>query len=163
MNYQEVAMDSAVLVAGASEHPLIDFDLTFGVQFVLFLLTLAIGNKFLFQPYLRLRASRQAGIEGARAEAEHMADEAKAKLADYETKLGGARERASTEARKIRGEASTYEREVTTKARASATEALEAAKQKVRSETEAARGQLLPQAQALAKQMAAKLLGREVA
>ena len=156
-------MDPAVLVAGASEHPLIDFDLTFAVQFLLFLATLAIGNKFLFQPFLRLRAARQAGIEGARAEADHMADEAKAKLADYETKLGAARDRASNEARKIRAEGSTHEREVMTKARNAATEALDAAKQKVRAETDAARAELLPQAQALAKQMASKLLGREVA
>jgi F0F1-type ATP synthase membrane subunit b/b' len=33
----------------------------------------------------------------------------------------------------------------------------------VRSETEAARGQLLPQADALARSIASKLLGREVA
>jgi F-type H+-transporting ATPase subunit b len=156
-------MDPAILVAGASEHPLIDLDGTVIVQFVLFLVLLVIGNKFLFQPFLRLRASRQAGIEGARAEAERMGDEGKAKLADYETRLAAARERASAEARKIRGEASAHERDVTAKARASATEATEAAKTKVRSETEAARAQLLPQADALAKQMASKLLGREVA
>jgi hypothetical protein len=37
------------------------------------------------------------------------------------------------------------------------------AQTKVRSETAAARAQLMPQADALAKQMTSKLLGREVA
>ena len=51
---------------------MIDIDLTAVVQFVLFLVTLFISNKLLFQPYLVLRERRKAGIEGARNEAELM-------------------------------------------------------------------------------------------
>jgi F-type H+-transporting ATPase subunit b len=156
-------MDPAILVVATSEHPLIDIDLTVLVQFGLFLVMLVLLNQLLFKPYLRLRAKRQEGIEGARAEAERMTAEADAKLGDYETSLAQARNRASEESRKIRGEAAAHEREVTSAARAKAAAALEEAQGRVRTETEAARATLMPQAEAIAKQITSKLLGREVA
>jgi F-type H+-transporting ATPase subunit b len=150
------------LVSLASGHPLIDVDGTVVVQFGLFLLLFFVANAFLFQPYLRLRERRKQGIEGARAEAERMSAEAEAKLADYEKQLAGARSRANEEGRKVRAEASAHEKDVTDKARAAAQESIDQAAAKMRQETEAARLQLLPQANTLAKQIASKLLGREV-
>jgi F-type H+-transporting ATPase subunit b len=156
-------MDQTPIVSLAAGHPLIDIDATVIVQFVLFLVLFAIANRYLFQPYLRLRERRTAGIEGARAEAERMTAQADAKLADYEKQLAIAREGASDEARKIRAEATRHEREVTDRARATAQQAIDGAQAAVRRETEAARSQLLPQADALARSIASKLLGREVA
>jgi len=147
----------------ASGHPLIDIDLTVFVQFGLFLLLFYVSNKLLFQPYLKLRERRKAGIEGARAEADQMTASADAKLADYEKQLAGARNRANEEGRKVRAEASAHEKDVTEKARAEAQKAIDEATAKMRQETEAARLQLLPQANTLARQIASKLLGREVA
>ncbi len=147
----------------ASGHPLIDIDLTVFVQFGLFLLLFLAANKLLFQPYLQLRERRKAGIEGARAEADRMTAQADAELANYEKQLAAARTRANEEGRKVRAEASTHEKDVTDKARAEAQKAIDEATAKMRQETEAARLQLLPQANTLAKQIATKLLGREVA
>jgi F-type H+-transporting ATPase subunit b len=151
------------IVSLAAGHPLIDIDLTVVVQFALFLVLFVIANKLLFQPYLALRERRRAGIEGARAEADRMTAQADAKLADYEKQLAIARDKANAEGRKVRAEAAANEREVTDKARAAAQKSIDEAQAKMRSETEAARAQLMPQAAALAKSMAAKLLGREVA
>lgn len=156
-------MDQTPIVSLASGHPLIDIDLTAVVQFALFLITVYVSNKLLFQPYLQLRERRKAGIDGARAEAERMTAEADAKLADYEKSLAAARDRANEEGRKVRLEAAALEKKVTEEARTSAQESIEAAQKKVRAETEAARAQLLPQAEALARSMSSKLLGREVA
>jgi F-type H+-transporting ATPase subunit b len=157
-------MDQNAAVSLASGgHPLIDIDGTAFVQFALFLLLMFVANKLMFQPYLALRERRKAGIDGARAEAERMTAQADAKLADYEKQLAIARERANEEGRKVRGEAAAHEKEVTDKARASAQVAIDEASTKMRSETAAARAQLLPQADAIAKQIASKLLGREVA
>ena len=89
--------------------------------------------------------------------------QADARLADYEKSLATARNKANEEARKVRNEAATHEREVTDKARAAAAAALEEAQKTVRAETEAARATLLPQADVIAKSIASKLLGREVA
>lgn len=156
-------MDQTPIVTLASGHPLIDIDLTAVVQFVLFLAVYVIANKFLFQPFLALRARRKAGIEGARAEAERMTAQADAKLADYQKQLAVARDKAGDEGRKVRLEAAAHEKDVTDKARASAQVAIDEAQAKMRAETDTARGQLLPQADLLAKTIAKKLLGREVA
>jgi F-type H+-transporting ATPase subunit b len=155
-------MDQA-LVSIASGSPLIDIDGTVFVQFGLFLLLYFVGKKVLFQPYLRLRERRKEGIDGARAEAERMTAQADAKLVDYEKQLAAARSRANEEGRKVRAEASAHEKDVTDKARAEAQKAIDDATAKMRQETEAARLQLLPQANTLARQIASKLLGREVA
>jgi F-type H+-transporting ATPase subunit b len=147
----------------AAAHPLIDIDGTVFVQFGLFMILLVVANKLLFQPYLQLRERRKAGIEGARAEAERMTASADAKLADYEKQLAAARSRANEEGRKVRAEAAAHEKDVTDKARAEAQKSIDEATAKMRAEAEAARLQLLPQANALAKQIASRLLGREVA
>ena len=54
------------------------------IQAVLFGVMFLAPNKLLFQPYLKLRERRIAGIDGARAEAERMSGEADAKLAGGE-------------------------------------------------------------------------------
>ena len=155
-------MDQA-LVSLASGHPLIDIDWTVAVQFGLFLLLFFVSNKLLFQPYLRLRERRKEGIDGARAEAERMTATADAKLADYEKHLAAAKNRANEEGRKVRAEAAAHEKDVTDKARGEAQKSIDEATAKMRQETDAARLQLLPQANTLARQIASKLLGREVA
>lgn len=156
-------MEQTPIVSLAGGHPLIDIDLTVIVQFLLFLVLFFVANRLLFQPYLALRERRRAGIDGARAEAERMTAEADARLADYEKQLAVARDRANEEGRKVRLDAAAHEREVTDKARTQAQAALEEAQATVRRETEAARAQLLPQADALARAISSKLLGREVA
>lgn len=156
-------MDQTPIVSLAGGHPLIDIDSTVVVQFLLFLVLFVIANRLLFQPYLRLRERRREGIDGARAEAERMTAQADARLADYEKQLAVARDRANDEGRKIRLEAVTHEREVTDRARGAAQKAIDEAQASMRRETEAARAQLMPQADALARAISAKLLGREVA
>jgi F-type H+-transporting ATPase subunit b len=158
-------MNQTVLVslAAGDSHPIIQFDKTLWVQLVLFLVMFFVANKLLFQPYLRLRERRRMGIDGAREEAVRMSAEADARLADYEAELAQARHKAGEEQRKVRAEAAAYERETTDKARSAAMSALEEAQARVKKETEAARAQLLPQADELARKMATRLLGREVA
>lgn len=150
-------------VAAAGEHPLIDFDLTILIQFGLFLLMALVATQWLFKPYLRMREERARGIEGARREAESLSAEADARLAEYEAKLASARARAYDEQRKIRGEATAYHREVTDKARNQAAQALEQAQARVDSQIASARAELMPRADALAGDIASKLLGRKVA
>lgn len=156
-------MDQTPIVSLAGGHPLIDLDLTVVVQFVLFLVLFVIANRYLFQPYLQLRERRKAGIEGARAEAERMTAQADAKLADYEKQLTVARDRANEEARNIRLEAAAAERKVIDQARGTAQQAIDQAQATMQRETQEARAQLMPQADALARAITSKLLGREVA
>jgi F-type H+-transporting ATPase subunit b len=155
-------MHPTVLVTVGSE-AIIDIDWTAAVQLGLFFLLFLVANALLFQPYLRLRERRREGIQGAREEATRMTAEADARLVDYETKLSAARTRAGDEQRKVRLEAAAYERETTDTARKTAAAALDEAQTKVRTQTEAARAELMPQAAALSRSMASRILGREVA
>jgi F-type H+-transporting ATPase subunit b len=156
-------MDQTILVTvAAAEHPLIDIDWTVLVQLALFAILFVACNKLLFQPYLRLRERRRAGIEGAKVEAESMSARADSKLADYEKNLAAARARANEEVAKLRAETNAEITKTNTEARDSAAAALDSAQSKVRTETEAARKELMTQANAIAASMAGRLLGREV-
>jgi F-type H+-transporting ATPase subunit b len=155
-------MEQAISTLAAG-HPLMDIDLTVVVQFVLFLILFVVCNKFLFQPFLKLRQRRKDGIDGAREEATRMTAQADAKLADYEKQLAMARDRANEEGRKVRAEAAAHERETTDTARATSQQAIVEAQTKMKAETEAARAELMPQADVIARAIASKLLGREVA
>lgn len=154
---------TAIVDVAVANQPLLDLDGTIVLQFALFVVMFFVANKLLFQPFLALRAKRIAGIDGARAEAERMSAEADGKLADYETKLAATRAKAAEEQRKIRSEAAAHEREVSDKARTAAQSALDSAAATVQKETEAARSELVPQAQLIARRMAKQLLGREIA
>jgi len=156
-------VEGVLATAAGAAHPLIDIDWTVGLQAVLFGLMFLLANKLLFQPFMRLREQRVAGIDGARAEATRMSAEADAKLVDYEAKLATARNAAADEQRKVRAEASKHERDVTEAGRKTAQTALEEATTKVRRETETARAELAPAADVIARQMVKQLLGREVA
>jgi F-type H+-transporting ATPase subunit b len=153
----------ALMTLAAEGHPLIDFDYTVLIQFGIFAVTALVATQWLFKPYLRMREGRAEGIDGARTEAETFSAEADARLADYQAKLAAARSRALDEQRKIRSEAAAHEREVTDKARAQATGALDQAQARVAREAETARAELMPRADAIAADIATKLLGRKVA
>ena len=152
-----------ILAASADSHPLIDLDMTVFVQLVIFLIASFVASRSLFRPYLRMRDDRAAGIEGAREEASAMSAQADAQLADYEQKLAGARSRAQEERRNLRAEAGAHEREVLDKTRVEAADALNKAQADIASQTEKARTELAPRADEIARAMASKLLGREVA
>ncbi len=158
-------MDLPVLraVAAGGGHPLIDLDFTIFIQFALFLILWFVATKMLFKPYLKMREDRTAGIDGAREEAVKMGEEADARMADYEDRLAKARDRALDEQRKIRAEATAHQREVTDKAREQALSAMEQSFVAVREQTDAARADLMPRADELARDIASRLLGREVA
>ena len=150
-------------VAAGNAVALIDIDWTVAIQAGLFAVMFVVANKLLFQPYLKLRERRIAGIDGARAEAEQMSAQADGKLADYEAKLKVARGKAAEEQRKVRAEAAAHEREVTDRGRATAQKALDEASARVQAQTATARKELAPQADAIARGMAKRILGREVA
>jgi F-type H+-transporting ATPase subunit b len=157
-------MSTSVLltVASGGEHPLIDIDYSVVIQLAIFLVTCFVATTMLFKPYLRMREKRHAGMEGAREDAVKMSAEADSRLQDYEEKLSAARSRAQDERHKIRSEAAAHLAEVTGKARAEASAATKSAREKVTSESEKARSELLPKAEVLGRQIAARLLGREV-
>jgi len=156
-------MYQPVLIEVASgEAPLIDLDNTLFVQALVFAIMALLASKWLFKPYLRMREEREAGIEGSRDEAERLAAEADARLADYNGKLKEARERAMGEQRKVRAEAAANEQALLDKTREETLSAMADAKTTLGTEVESARAELMPKADLLARDMVSKLLGRKV-
>jgi F-type H+-transporting ATPase subunit b len=143
--------------------PLIDVDGTLLIQFGLFLIMLIVLSRLVFKPYLQLKADREKSIGGAKHEAKDMEAKARAMVADYDAKLTRAKQRGGDERAKVRAEAAAHERQVVGAARDEAGKTVEAAKLRIGRDAGQARSQLDAQAVALAKQMATKILGREVA
>lgn len=143
--------------------PLIDVDGTLFVQFFFFVIMLIVLSRVLFRPYLRMRAARHKGIEGAREEASSMQERARNTNADYDAGLTKARLRGAEERARLRGEGAIYERQVLGAARDESQKVLESARAKIAGDANAAREKLTAESTALAKQIARKILGREVA
>lgn len=153
---------SLLAAAAAKDPPLIDLDYTVLVTLVLFLVTAFVLSRFLFRPYLAVRAARDAGIAGARDEARRMDEEARGRMGDFDASLARAKVRANEERTKLRQEATERERSITDAARAKTQAALEASRVTLGKEAAAARAELAPRADQIAREMASKVLGREV-
>jgi len=156
---------ATLLTAAAEEEsaPLIDVDGTLFIQFGLFLIMLFILSRYLFRPYLAMKDQRGKGIEGARHEAHDMESRAGKMVSDYDAKLTRARQRGAEEKTRLRTEGAAHERQVLGAARDQAGKTLDQARAKVQADTQKARTTLQAEAGILAKQMAKKVLGREVA
>jgi F-type H+-transporting ATPase subunit b len=156
---------ATLLIAAPEEAPppLIDVDGTVFVQFVLFIIMLIVLSRVLFRPYLRMRAARHQGIEGARQEAVTMQERARATNADYDAQLTKARLRGAEERARLRGEGAIYERQVLGVARDESAKALQAARTKISGEATTAREQLTAESKVLSRQIVKKILGREAA
>lgn len=152
-----------LILAAAADPPIIDLDSTALVQLVIFIVTALLLSRFLFRPYLALRAQRGAGTEGAREEARRMEEAASARLADYEAGVARAKAKANAERVQLQSEAVGRDREITEAARLSSQNALEEAGTRLGIEAETARTQLAPRVREIARAIAGRILGREVA
>jgi F-type H+-transporting ATPase subunit b len=153
----------ALAAEAAKDPPILDLDSTVFLQLGIFIVTALILSRFLFRPYLEVRAARSHGIEGAKEEARRMDEEAAARLADYQHALTQARSKASAERGRLQGDAVKRDHEITEAARVATQSALEQARARLDTDAKAARAQLEPRAQDIAKAIAKKILGREVA
>jgi F-type H+-transporting ATPase subunit b len=149
-------------VATAPQAINVDVDLTFVVQLVLFVGLTLILKPVLFDPMLKLFEERERRIDGAKVQARKIDEKSATALAKYEEEMAKARATATTEREKIRGEALQREQEILAAVRASAGKVLEDGKRAVHTEAERARAALKTDAQAIARELASRVLGREV-
>jgi len=156
----------AALLTTAQEEaapPLIDVDGTVFIQLGLFIVMFLVLWRLLFKPYLKLRAERDQSIGGAKHEAHEMEHKADKMVEDYQVRMNAARKQSGDERAKLRGEAAVRERQLVGAARDEAGKALQDARGRVVAQAATAKKSLESQAAVLARQVAKKLLGREVA
>ena len=155
---------TSLLGSAASEGGVnLDFDLTFVVQMVAFTVLVIILKPLLFDPLLKLFEERERRTEGAKLLARKMDERAGELLKRYETELESVRRTASEEREKLRAEGARLEAQIVAEARAEAAALVEQGKAKLEGERQAIRAELGSRSADIARDIAARVLGREVA
>lgn len=140
----------------------VDFDLTFLAQCVLFTFFVVLLKPLLFDPLMKVFEEREKRTEGAKEEARDMDRVAGDLLTKYEAELEKIRREASREREELRAETAKLEAKIMAEARAETAAILETGKVKIAAEMEALRRELAAATPALAAEIASKVLGREV-
>ncbi|AKT44223.1 H+-transporting two-sector ATPase [Chondromyces crocatus] len=140
----------------------VDFDLTFLAQLVLFTFFILLLKPLLFDPLLRVFEERERRIDGAKAEAREMDEEAGALLTRYEQELEKIQQEAGQERERLRREAAALEAKVLAEAREETARFLEQGKARIATEVAQMRKELAEAQPALAAEIASRVLGREV-
>jgi F-type H+-transporting ATPase subunit b len=158
------ADNTASLLAGmASEGGVsLDFDLTFVVQMVIFAIFIIIVKPLLFDPLMKLFEERERRTEGAKVLARRMDEKAGELLRKYESELDAVRRVAAEERDKLRAEAQRLEAQILAEARTETAKLVEDGKKKLDLERKTLRAQLSASAPQIARDIASRVLGREL-
>ncbi|MFO0662167.1 MAG: ATP synthase F0 subunit B [Polyangiaceae bacterium] len=131
-------------------------------QLVLLTLLFLILKPLLFDPLIKVFEARDRRIAGARKQARDMDEEAAELLRKYETQMAEVHRVASEERDKIRAEVLREEARILAEARAEAQEILDKGRAKLREEGQALEFALGQSSSEIARDVAARVLGREV-
>jgi F-type H+-transporting ATPase subunit b len=158
------SFDAGLLLAGvaAPQAISVDFDATFLVQVALFIGLMLFLKPYLFDPMLKLFEERERRIDGARLLARKIDEKSAAALAQYESAMAKARASANVEREKIRAEALKHEQDILSGVRAATARTIDDGKRAALAEAERVRATLKGEAAALARDLAGRVLGREV-
>jgi len=140
----------------------IKLDWTLLLQFANFMILLVALNVVLFKPLRAVMAARKATIDGDLAKARSLDEQVQSQVAEYEAKLQEARQRGSQERTALRQAAQAEEARLLGNANEKASQRLQSLKDQVAGEAEVARQGLRSETDALARQIAGKVLGRSV-
>jgi F-type H+-transporting ATPase subunit b len=159
------ADSTASLLAGSARGGGVnlDFDMTFLLQMVIFAVFVMVMKPLLFDPLMKLFEERERRTEGARVLARRMDERAGELLRRYESELDQVRRAATEERDKIRAEAQKLEAQILAEARADAAKIVDEGKKKLEAERQAIRGELRSRAAEIARDIASRVLGREIA
>jgi F-type H+-transporting ATPase subunit b len=150
------------LLAAAPQAIQVDFDATFLLQLILFSALTLILKPLLFEPMLKLFEERERRIDGAKLQARKIDEKSASALAKYEAEMAKARAQANVERDKIRAEAQRREQDIMGTVRAAAAKTLEEGKARAQAEAQRVRATLKGEAGNLARDLAGRVLGREV-
>jgi F-type H+-transporting ATPase subunit b len=152
-----------LLSALLSEGSLIDLDGTFFIQMGLFFVAFLVLKVLVFGPVIRLIEKRDEMIDGAKKEAKELQSDASSAEDKLAAEMRAARLKAGEEREKLRAEGKRLEAQVLEKVREETSKQLSEAETALDKEAAKVRTELKAQTPALAKQIASKLLEREVA
>lgn len=140
----------------------IDFDKSALIQMVLFVVLMLILSPLLFRPLLRLFEERENRTEGAREEARAMQQMAADLLGRYEGELSRVQQVAAAEREKLRGETLRLEGKILEEARVATVKIVDEGRSHLAVETQRLRAALEQQGNQISREIAVRVLGREV-
>jgi len=152
---------SSIHQANAAED-ILSVDKTVVIQMVIFLASIFILNSLLFKPLLLLVDKREQLTTGTIEEAKKLEEKVGQIIEEYNSKLNEARARALEERNETRRQAQVLHEEMIKKAREEAQALLEEAKQKLELETREIKGKIRSDVETIARDMASRILGKEV-
>lgn len=155
-------IDNPMLGAAMSGGISIDFDKTFVLQMGIFALLIIVLKPLLFDPLLRVFEEREKRTDGARADARAMQEEAGQLLRRYESELERVHRVAAEERDHLRAETTKLEASILGDARAVSTRMVEEGRKKIETEVNSIRFDLGRQTEQISREVAARVLGREV-
>ncbi|MGK2906726.1 MAG: ATP synthase F0 subunit B [Desulfuromonadales bacterium] len=141
---------------------MIKLDWTLLLQFVNFVILMAVLNALLFKPLRAALQARREAIEGSRAKVKDIDEQVHAQMARYEAQLQEARLRGGQERASLRKTAQEEEARILGSANQASAEKLQTIKVQIQADASVARQALRNETEALAKNIAGKVLGRAV-
>ena len=130
---------------------------------VLFVILVPVLNRLLFQPLLGVLDEREQRIDGSRARATELAQQAAVLLARHEDAIRKAREIAHAEQARVVEQARGQHQTTVGEARQAAEAEITGARAQLASAADSVRASLAAEAEPLAHEIAKRLLGREAA
>ena len=149
----------SVLLSGGS---IIDLDGTLFVQLAMFFIAFALLYALVFKPMVAVLEARETAIDGAKHDAKRLDQEVKEKQATFEAELRKVRGNAGEERERLRAEALELERKLLDTVRTETTAMVNDAKARLDVEARTVRGELAAGRPELAREIASKVIGREV-
>lgn len=150
---------SSALLSGGS---IIDLDGTLILQMGLFFVVLVVLRSLIFKPMVALFDARDAAIDGAKAQARELEAEADDAGSSFDEEMRRVRVAAAEERDRLRAEGHDLERNLIATVHEETSKQLAEAETQAMAAAEKVRKEMPAKAELLAKQIASKLLEREV-
>ncbi len=153
---------NVLITALLSEGSIIDLDGTIWIQLALFGVAFLFLRPLVFRPMVALFEARENAIEGSKLEALRLQDEATAESEEFDEEMRRLRLQAGEERDRLRAEGKRLEKTVLDRVREETDKQLADADKQLQTEASKLRAEVKGSVPVLAKQIASKLLNREV-
>lgn len=140
----------------------VDFDLSFILQMVVFAALAVLLKGLLFDRVLKVFEERERRTDGAKAEARAMQERSGELLRRYEAELDRVHQVAAEERERVRAETTKLEAAILAEAREAVSRIVEQGRERLDAEVKSMQDELSQQSGPLARQIASKVLGREL-
>ena len=132
------------------------------IQLIIILSLMAVLSHFLFKPFLNILQERKERVERAEKKAKELRERAEELMERYRESMAQAQARGAEIREGIRKESLAQELDILHKAVEEANQSISEIKAKIAQETGTAKAGLRLQAQAISREIAAKVLGRSL-